>query len=110
MRRKVDVLRQHCADVGRDPDEVEVTQLSTTLVGRSPAEVDELVERWRPKRVGAERYAVSVNAGTVQDQVGRFRELTDAGVGLAVVSLPDLVDDGRRRALRRGDRGVPVIA
>ena len=40
----------------------------------------------------AERYAASVNAGTVADQIGRFRALADAGVGTAIVSLPDLGD------------------
>ena len=69
-----------------------MTQLSTTLVGRTADEVATLVEQHRPKRVGAERYAVSVHAGTVRDQVGRFRELASVGVQLAVVSLPDLVD------------------
>ena len=74
------------------PPAIEVTQLSTTLVGRDAAEVDALVERHRPRRVGAERYAAHVNAGTVADQVGRFRALADEGVELAVVSLPDLDD------------------
>ena len=90
VRRKLEVLRQHCADAGRDPSTIEVTQLSTTLVGRDAAEVDALVEQHRPRRVGAERYAAHVNAGTVADQVGRFRALADEGVDLAVVSLPDL--------------------
>ena len=92
VRRKLEVLREHCADAGRDPSTIEVTQLSTTLVGRDAAEVDALVERHRPRRVGAERYAAHVNAGTVADQVGRFRALADEGVDLAVVSLPDLDD------------------
>ena len=92
VRRKLEVLRGHCADAGRDPSTIEVTQLSTTLVGRDAAEVDALVERHRPRRVGAERYAAQVNAGTVADQVGRFRALADEGVDLAVVSLPDLDD------------------
>ena len=34
VRRKVDVLHRHCADVGRDPTTIEVTHLSTVLVGR----------------------------------------------------------------------------
>ena len=34
-----------------------------------------------------------MNAGTVDDQIGRFRALADAGVGTAIVSLPDLEGD-----------------
>jgi F420-dependent oxidoreductase-like protein len=90
VERKVAVLDAHCAAVGRDRSAVEVTQLSTTLVGRDTAEVDTLLESLRPRRTSAQRYAERVNAGTVADQVGRFRALADAGVATAVVSLPDV--------------------
>ena len=61
----------------------------------------ELVERLRPRKRHAERYAGTVNAGTVDDQVGRFRALADAGVGTAIVSLPDLAATRAGGALRR---------
>jgi alkanesulfonate monooxygenase SsuD/methylene tetrahydromethanopterin reductase-like flavin-dependent oxidoreductase (luciferase family) len=90
VRHKADVLRRHCADAGRDPAEVALTHLSTALVGSSDAEVSELVERLRPRRQPAARYAATVNAGTVADHVGRFRELAEAGVREVMVRLPDL--------------------
>jgi F420-dependent oxidoreductase-like protein len=92
VRRKADVLRAHCVDAGRDPGEVELTHLSTVLVGRDDRHVAELVEARRPRRRSAETYAASVNAGTVADQVGRFRELAEAGVAEVMVRLPDLAD------------------
>ncbi len=92
VRRKAAVLRAHCADVGRDPARVQLTHLTTALVGRDDAEVTRLVEARRPRRRTAEAYAASVNAGTVADQVGRFRELADAGVAEVMVRLPDLAD------------------
>jgi F420-dependent oxidoreductase-like protein len=65
VRHKREVLAGHCAAVGRDPAEVEVTQLST----------------------------VAWDGGlTAQDHIGRFRELAEAGVQRAIVSL-DLTDD-----------------
>jgi F420-dependent oxidoreductase-like protein len=94
VRRKAGVLRAHCADVGRDPAEVGLTHLSTVLVGRDDRHVAELVEERRPRRRTAETYAASVNAGTVTDQVGRFRELAEAGVTEVMVRLPDLADPG----------------
>ncbi|MFI5730680.1 LLM class flavin-dependent oxidoreductase [Kribbella sp. NPDC051587] len=66
---------------------VEVTHLSTTLVG---ADADALVERLRPRNQNPARYAAAVNAGTVDDQIGRFRELAEAGVTEVMISLPDL--------------------
>jgi F420-dependent oxidoreductase-like protein len=90
VRRKVKVLHDHCAQVGRDPAAVEVTQLGTVLVGRDRAEVAKEIERLRPTRVGAERFANTVNAGTVTDHVARLRGLVAAGVQTAVVSLAGL--------------------
>ena len=56
------MLRRHCADVDRDFAEITVTQLS------------------------------SVNYGSTEELTGRYRELADAGVQQAIVSLPDLGD------------------
>jgi F420-dependent oxidoreductase-like protein len=92
VRRKAAVLRQHCLDAGRDPATVRLSHLSTALVGRSDAQVASLVEARRPRRRSAESYAALVNAGTVADQVGRLRELAEAGVGEVAVRLPDLAD------------------
>jgi F420-dependent oxidoreductase-like protein len=90
VRRKVDVLHRHCADLGRDPADVQVTQLSTALVGADRSAVDEEVERLRPRNATAEAFAARVNAGTVEDHVGRFRSLADAGVQTAIVNFADL--------------------
>jgi F420-dependent oxidoreductase-like protein len=90
VRHKAAVLAGHCAEAGRDPAEVALTHLSTTLVGRTDAEVAAAVERLRPRREPAARYAASVHAGTVADHVGRFRGLAEAGVREAMVRLPDL--------------------
>ncbi|TQM35936.1 LLM class flavin-dependent oxidoreductase [Pseudonocardia cypriaca] len=89
VARKAEVLREHCARTGRA---VELSHLTTALVGGDPAEVDRLVEAHRPRTVDAGRYAEQVHAGTVTDQVGRFRELAEIGVAEVAVRLPDLRD------------------
>jgi F420-dependent oxidoreductase-like protein len=90
VRRKAAVLRQHCLDAGRDPASVTLSHLSTVLVGRDDAQVAEQVESRRPRRRSAESYAATVNAGTVADQVGRLRELAEAGVGEVAMRLPNI--------------------
>jgi F420-dependent oxidoreductase-like protein len=90
VRRKAAVLRAHCVAAGREP--IELTHLSTALVGADDREVAGLVEQLRPRRQDAARYAAAVNAGTVDDHIGRFRELAEAGVGEVMVRLPDLTD------------------
>jgi F420-dependent oxidoreductase-like protein len=97
VARKVAVLHAHCDAVDRDRDAVAVTQLSTTIVGRDAAEVAAIVERLQPRRRSSERFAATANAGTVVDQIGRFRSLADAGVQTAIVSFPDLADGAIER-------------
>jgi F420-dependent oxidoreductase-like protein len=89
VRRKAAVLRDHCAAAGR---EVALTHLSTALVGADDEQVAELVERLRPRRRDPARFAAAVNAGTVADHVGRFRELAEAGATEVMISFPDLTD------------------
>jgi F420-dependent oxidoreductase-like protein len=79
VRGKVDVLHQHCVEVDRDPNEVTVTNLtSAQVIGR-----------------GEER--PSEHAGTVDEQVGRYRGFAEAGVQTAIVSLPDVAEGGIER-------------
>jgi alkanesulfonate monooxygenase SsuD/methylene tetrahydromethanopterin reductase-like flavin-dependent oxidoreductase (luciferase family) len=95
VRRKAQVLRAHCAESGRT---VALSHLSTVLVGADDRAVAAMVDAGRPRGRGAASWAASVNAGTVDDQVGRFRQLAEAGVSEAVVRLldPDSFDDMAR--------------
>jgi alkanesulfonate monooxygenase SsuD/methylene tetrahydromethanopterin reductase-like flavin-dependent oxidoreductase (luciferase family)/predicted kinase len=86
VRRKAAALRAHCEQAGR---EVELTHLSTVLVGADDKHVASLVDAGRPRGRPAAVYAASVNAGTVADHVGRFRELAEAGVAEVMVRLAD---------------------
>jgi F420-dependent oxidoreductase-like protein len=92
VEHKVSVLRRHLDAAERDPAEVEVTHLSTVLVGRDDAEVAALVERLRPPRRSPQAFAASVHAGMTTDHVGRCRELAEAGVQHVIVALAGLDD------------------
>jgi len=97
LARRLAVLRGHCADLGRDPDEVEVTVLDVPVLGTDREDVARRVERLRG-RVPASAFARQHHAGTAADHAARYRELADAGVGTVFVTLPDLVDaDDLRR-------------
>jgi alkanesulfonate monooxygenase SsuD/methylene tetrahydromethanopterin reductase-like flavin-dependent oxidoreductase (luciferase family) len=61
VRRKLAVLREHCVAEGRDPSSIEVTHLATAAAD-----------------------------ATVEEHVGRYRELAEAGVQTAIVGLTDV--------------------
>jgi alkanesulfonate monooxygenase SsuD/methylene tetrahydromethanopterin reductase-like flavin-dependent oxidoreductase (luciferase family) len=72
VQRKIEVLHQHCAMVERDPAEITITQLSSAGLISPGAE--------RPSR----------DHGTVDEQVGRYRELAEAGVQQVMVGVHGL--------------------
>ena len=47
LAHKLDVLRERCADVGRDYDEIKKTVMMPIDVGTDGANIDELLERMR---------------------------------------------------------------
>lgn len=104
VRHKVAVLRQHCRELGRDPDEVEVTHLSPLLVGTDRGELRALVEAHRGPSGTHATAAERLAAGTVDDHIGRFRLLAEAGVRTSIVSLTGLADAAAV------ERFAPVIA
>ncbi len=79
VQRKIEVLHRHCVDIDRDPAEVTVTNLTSAQV------ID----------AGDER--PNDNAGTVDEQIGRYRVYAEAGVQTAIVSLPDVAEGGIER-------------
>ena len=74
VRHKLEVLHRHCADVGRDPAEVRVTHLSSAHLTDEPPE----------------SVQVAAVVGTVEEHIGRYRELAEAGVETAIVRLAQL--------------------
>lgn len=89
IAHKVDVLRRHCADIDRDPDEIEVTHLVDVMVAGDRKTMRDRVERLRGRNVTAEAYMTRHNAGVVEDQIEHFDAYRRAGARHSMVALPD---------------------
>ena len=89
LRHKVSVLRNHGAEVGRDPAEVAVTVLDLPVVGRDRDDVWARVERLRG-RTAAAAFAARTHAGTVSEHRDRHAALAELGVSTVFLSTPDL--------------------
>jgi F420-dependent oxidoreductase-like protein len=100
VRHKLTVLAGHCGEVGRPVEDIEVTHLSNAVVA---SDVGEVATRLRVRPESPEAFARRVKLATVSDHIGRYRELAEAGVQTAIVSLGDLGDDGAV------ERFAPVI-
>jgi F420-dependent oxidoreductase-like protein len=83
VRHKIAVLEEHCAAEGRDRAAIEVTHFAAARV----------IASGEP-REGA-------GAATVEEHVGRYRELAESGVQTAIVGLSDA--EGAASVNRFGD-------
>jgi len=103
LRQLDDREAAHFAAVGEQLTQLAdlITTMSRTLADDTAAlarlealdrQVTELVNRLRPRQQDPARYAAAVNAGTIDDHIGRFRHLAESGVGEAMIRLPDLTD------------------
>lgn len=91
---KIAALARHCDELGRDVREIDISHLSTVLISTDREELATTIDRLRPKRVGAERFARETNAGTVDDHYERSMRLRDAGVATLIVRLVDVAEPG----------------
>jgi hypothetical protein len=88
----------------RDPSEIVITQLSSILCGSDANDVDRRVSSRAGDHATPEQLAEQLTAGTVDDHIGRFRALGDAGVEEVIVSLADVGQPGAVESF------APVIA
>jgi hypothetical protein len=65
--------------------------------------IDALQPRGAPRELGVER----LGAGTVGDQIRRYRQLADAGVQTAIVALPDAATPGALESFGEVIAGFP---
>ncbi len=79
---KRDVLRRHCADVGRDPDEIGLTWSPEVLVRDSEAEIRALADAGRVGSLGREPFESWVAGnliGTPEQVVAKIQTYVDLG-------------------------------
>jgi F420-dependent oxidoreductase-like protein len=86
IRRLLDVLRGHCADVGRDPAEITKTRLGSLFLSSSPEEAEQTSGFLRDAAGDefGERFTVG-DGPAVLDQV---EALIDAGLDELIFNLP----------------------
>ncbi len=100
---KAAILRGHCADIGRDPAEITLSDNLNVVVGETEsdasARVDAIEARVAPFLGSATADFIapyrngSAFVGTPEQVVERFRELAAAGLGYAIIYLPEVAYD-----------------
>lgn len=96
---KRDVLHAHCADVGRDPSEITLSDLSVILVAETEADVqkkvDWVLEKYReyvPDDTD-EKLRSRIKCGTPEQIVERLKDLEEVGMGYLLAYFPEVAYD-----------------
>lgn len=81
FRHKINVLREHCAAVGRDIEAIEISWAGPALVTDSREEKDELLRRWAAVfGVTPEQYALGALVGSPSEVRDRIHQFIEVGV------------------------------
>jgi F420-dependent oxidoreductase-like protein len=94
VRQKVEVLRRHCAEIERDPDDIVVTHLVDAMIAPDRKALRERVNLLRGRNTTVEAFMSRYNAGVVDDQLEHFGAYHAAGARHSMVVLPDAHLDG----------------
>jgi F420-dependent oxidoreductase-like protein len=92
--RKLDIIRRHCEEVGRDYDEIEKTCLAAVSLSRS----------------GRGESSSRAPLQTVDHVVERFGRLSEAGIDTVIVGLGDDTDDAAYELVAEVVRQVEPLA
>jgi alkanesulfonate monooxygenase SsuD/methylene tetrahydromethanopterin reductase-like flavin-dependent oxidoreductase (luciferase family) len=89
IRHKLDVIEQHCADVGRDPKEITTTRLGTLIITDTHEEAEAILDEVKRLR-GLDDAAAraSMISGTADEVAERIQRFFDVGLDGMLFNLP----------------------
>jgi len=90
IRHKMKILDEHCAAVGRDPQDITRTALKTLVIGRNAEEA--AIKADPVRKLRGERFNLIGMTGDPDEVRAQARELREAGLDGLIVNLPDAHD------------------
>src|SRR5690242_16922428 len=86
VRHKLDALRAHCADVGRDAGEITTTRLGTLVLTPSTDETARVTEFLRG--IAGDGFSEQFTVGQEDDVIEQVGALVDAGLDTLIFNMP----------------------
>ncbi len=89
VAHKVQVLRRHCVEIGREAPDIEVTHLVTAVAAQNREMLGEHIDQLRGRNEAPESYAATNNAGLAENLSGLFADYHHAGATHSIVAMPN---------------------
>ena len=86
IAHRLDVLRGHCKDVGRDPSEILTTRLGTLVLTGSPEETERTTGFLRG--MAGDQFGEQFTVGEADEVVEQVGALVDAGLDSLIFNMP----------------------
>ena len=86
IHHKLEVLRRHCDDVGRDPDEIRTTRLGSLFLTDSPQQT--IDTRAMMIDLAGEEFAAGCTIGNDDEVVEQVAIMIDAGIDEPIFNMP----------------------
>ena len=86
IRGHLDLLRGHCADVRRDPDEITKTRLGSLFLSSSPEEAEQTASFVRD--AAGDEFGERFTVGEAADVLEQVESLIDAGLDELIFNMP----------------------
>ena len=86
VRHKLDVMRGHCADVGRDPSEITTTRLGTLVLTQDADETERV--RGFLSGLAGDEFSEQFTVGEADDVVREVEALIAAGIDSPIFNMP----------------------
>jgi len=89
MSHKLEVLREHCDAVGRDPGQIVTTRLGTLIVAETMAEAERRKREWQEQRgIAEESIEARLWWGDPDAIAGQAKAMLDIGLGGLLFNMP----------------------
>ena len=89
VHHKLEVLREHCEAVGRDPEEIVTTRLGTLIVAETMADAERRKRAWQEERgIPDESIGARLWWGDADAIRGQAKAMLDVGLGGLLFNMP----------------------
>jgi F420-dependent oxidoreductase-like protein len=93
IRHKVDVVRRHCDELGRDPSEIRTTRLGAIVISPTEDEAAKKAEAGAARRgMTLDQYRAYAVMGTPDQVSEQAQAFLDAGLTGLIFNMPDVYD------------------
>ncbi len=94
-KHKLEVLRRHCEDVGRNYDDIVKSWHGDVLIAKDEVELKKKAKRFWPRNLSLKEYLERNITGTPEEVVDKIWKFVDIGITYVIPNIDTLRGDNQ---------------